>query len=143
MRYSLTGSIRPDQVSGIVLQMVGKPPERGLEIWVAREQETGQPVGLCGFQKQDCGRGREWGLSIRLKQEFWKRGLATEACRGCLDYAFRTAGLPQVIALVDPYNTASIRMLERLEMTLEGPVWYEGIEVLRYSLPNPGPRSPQ
>jgi ribosomal-protein-alanine N-acetyltransferase len=48
-----------------------------------------------------------------------RRGYATEAARAVLAYAFETAGLHRVIATMNPENTASVGVAEKLGMHRE------------------------
>jgi len=48
------------------------------------------------------------------------RGYATEAARAVLDFAFTEVGAHRVYAEVDPLNTASVALCQRLGMRLEG-----------------------
>lgn len=48
------------------------------------------------------------------------RGYATEAARAVLDFAFTEVGAHRVSAEVDPSNTASVALCQRLGMRLEG-----------------------
>jgi [ribosomal protein S5]-alanine N-acetyltransferase len=71
-------------------------------------------VGFCGFVRLE--RMDELELAYELVPELWGRGLATEAARACVRYAFEEAGLRRVIAGADPPNVASLRVLEKLGM---------------------------
>ena len=51
---------------------------------------------------------------------FQGRGYAREAAAMLLDLAFGELGLHRVIAELDPRNTASVRVCERLGMRKEG-----------------------
>lgn len=51
---------------------------------------------------------------IALAPTAWHQGYATEALRRVLDHAFRTLGLPELVAAVDVPNEASRRVVERL-----------------------------
>lgn len=46
----------------------------------------------------------------------WGRGYATEAARAVIDFAARATPLTHIIATVDPENTASIKIIEKLGM---------------------------
>ena len=54
------------------------------------------------------------------EQECWGRGLTTEAVSLMLDYAFQEIDLHRIYTEVFPPNIASIRILEKLGITLEG-----------------------
>jgi ribosomal-protein-alanine N-acetyltransferase len=58
---------------------------------------------------------------------YWNAGLTTEGSRAAIDFGFARLGLAQIIALVDLRNAASVRVLEKLEMTaprsIRGRAW--------------------
>lgn len=47
----------------------------------------------------------------------WGHGYATEAARAVLDYAFKTIGLDEVVALAAAANVRSQRVMQKLGMT--------------------------
>jgi len=55
-------------------------------------------------------------IGWRLATAYQGRGLATEAARACLDLAFNTLGLSEIVAFTVPGNAASRRVMERLGM---------------------------
>jgi len=59
-------------------------------------------------------------LGYGIGRAWWGRGLATEAARAALDYAFLDLGVAKVWARADPRNVASVRILEKLGMQREG-----------------------
>ena len=63
-------------------------------------------VGFCGFVRLEGLDELE--LAYELVSELWGRGLATEAARACVWYAFEEAGLRRVIAGADPPNVPSL-----------------------------------
>jgi RimJ/RimL family protein N-acetyltransferase len=59
-------------------------------------------------------------LGYRFSRAAWGRGIATEAAAACLDHAFRTLGLAEVVAVVDPDNHASLRVIAKLGFQAQG-----------------------
>ena len=59
-------------------------------------------------------------LGYALSREHWGNGYAQEAVRLALGFAFGALGLHRVEADVDPRNTASILLLERIGFAREG-----------------------
>lgn len=59
-------------------------------------------------------------LGYGIGRAWWGRGLATEAARAAVDYAFRALGVDKVWARADPRNVASVKVLEKLGMQREG-----------------------
>ena len=98
--------------------------------WACILRETQQMIGFCGLKYLDDLDAVDVGY--RLLPEYWGRGLATEACIASLDFGFQTLGLEEIIALVLPANTASIRVLEKSGMQSTGEFHYDGMTVLRY-----------
>ena len=55
-----------------------------------------------------------------LGEEYWNRGITTEAVIAVTDYAFRTLEMTRVHAEVFEWNTASMHVLEKAGFTREG-----------------------
>ncbi|MEM9023994.1 MAG: GNAT family N-acetyltransferase [Bacteroidota bacterium] len=77
-------------------------------------------------------------IGYRFASEYWGQGLATEAGHATIDFAFGTLGLPRLIGLVLPENTASVRVLEKLGFAYEKTVETEGLQAAYYGLNRPG-----
>lgn len=98
-------------------------------------QETDAVIGFCGLKYLD--EFDEVDLGFRLFPEFWGMGLATETGRAVLAHGFDELELEQVIALVLPANTGSIRVLEKLGLSKTGRIDYDGHDAWRYVIRNP------
>jgi RimJ/RimL family protein N-acetyltransferase len=89
--------------------------ERGHGRVVIRDRERGAFLGRTGlrfwpeFGEVELG----WSLTAAARG----RGIATEAARPWLDWGFRELDVPYLTSMVDPWNTASIAVAERLGMT--------------------------
>jgi ribosomal-protein-alanine N-acetyltransferase len=79
-------------------------------------------IGLGGFKGEpDEGGTVEIGYSIA--PAYRRRGLATEAARGMIEYAFAHAHVRSVIAHTLPEKNDSTRVLERVGMKFAGTVF--------------------
>lgn len=80
----------------------------------------GFAVGAIGLKPgEDVHRvGAE--IGYWLGEEFWNRGIATEAINAVVDYGFKTLDLVRVHAEVFEWNTASMRVLEKAGFVREG-----------------------
>lgn len=63
---------------------------------------------------------REIEIGYLLKREAWGRGYATEICRRLLRFAFEETALDQVVAVVDPANEVSQKVLRKAGFSHEG-----------------------
>lgn len=79
--------------------------------------ETGETIGMCGLIKRDALEDVDIGYAFLPKS--WSKGYAIEATQGVMKFAKEVVGLKRVVAIVDPANTGSVRVLEKLGMTFE------------------------
>ena len=106
---------------------------RGFGMWAVEERTTGAFVGRVGLYYPEGWPDRE--VAWALARPFWGRGYATEAARAALGEAFGRLGWARVISLIDPANTRSVRLAERLGERLEGEATIRGHRVAVYALP--------
>ena len=105
---------------------------RGYGIWAVEEKATGRFIGRIGLHYPETWPGFELGWT--LAREAQGKGYATEAAERCLEYAFVDLDRDHVISLINPLNTASIRVAERIGETVEGKTELLGTEVLIYGI---------
>jgi len=79
--------------------------------------DTGQPIGMCGLIKSDALEDVDIGYAFLPK--FWSKGYALESTQAMMKHAKDVVGLKRVVAIVDPANVRSIRLLEKIGMTFE------------------------
>jgi ribosomal-protein-alanine N-acetyltransferase len=84
-------------------------------------KRSGEIVGWCGIGPLEFDES-EYEIYFLIAHEHWGDGLATEASRALLEYAFGDLGLQRIVAVVDQENRASVRVLEKLGMQPQGPV---------------------
>jgi RimJ/RimL family protein N-acetyltransferase len=101
----------------------------GFGMWAVGERSTSDLIGYCGLSRFDgrCAAG-EAELGFRLARAWWGRGLATEAARAAVEYGLGRSDVQRVIALVDPQNVASIRVVEKVGMRYERDVMLAGYD---------------
>lgn len=80
-------------------------------------KETGRMIGNLYFAPGDFD---TWELGYVFHDAYWGREYAAEACRALLEEGFASGKIRRVIAMCNPENAASWRLLERLGMRREG-----------------------
>lgn len=95
--------------------VVGAKPETTFAITVADEA-----VGGIGYTVQTDVAHRSAEIGYWLGEEFWGRGITTEALVAVTDYAFATHDLCRLYAHVFAWNPASARVLEKAGYVFEG-----------------------
>jgi RimJ/RimL family protein N-acetyltransferase len=91
--------------------------KNGFGLLAVTLKETGETIGMCGLIKRDVLDDVDIGYA--LLPRFWLKGYALEATQGTMKYAKEVVGLKRVVAIVDPANAGSIRVLEKLGMSFE------------------------
>lgn len=95
--------------------VVGRKPETNFAIDVA-----GEAVGGIGFDLQPDVSYRSGEIGYWLGEEFWGRGIATDALIAVTDHAFANYNICRLYAHVFEWNRASARVLEKAGYEFEG-----------------------
>ncbi len=98
--------------------LVGHWELRGYGQWLLEERATGELVGRAGLYFPEGWPGLEVGWTLARSR--WGQGLATEAGRAAVDWAFSELGTDRVISLIAPDNHRSRRVAERLGASRDG-----------------------
>jgi ribosomal-protein-alanine N-acetyltransferase len=105
----------------------------GFGMWAAELHETpAKIIGHCGLQRFATTQDIE--IAWIFGQAYWNRGLATEAARAVLAHGFTKLAVPRIVAIAEPPNGASLRIMQKLGMTLQGSVHYYDRDVTMYAL---------
>jgi RimJ/RimL family protein N-acetyltransferase len=78
----------------------------GLLVWDRRSWETSTYERAGEYAVTELG----WALA----RAHWGQGLATEAARAVRDWAYAERGIERLISLIEPKNTRSIRVADKL-----------------------------
>lgn len=124
--------IPPEQTAEIVAKSEELFREHGYGLWSVRLREADDLAGFAGYWHfRDPP---ELELLFGLAPTVWGQGLAAEASRALLRYAFENLGFAEVRASTDTANQASLRVLEKLGMRLERTATVQGLETVFFSL---------
>ena len=88
--------------------------------------------GYCGLVRREIDGAKEIEVGYAIARHCQGQGIATEAARACMNYAFSTLGEKRVISLIDPENLPSRRVAERNGMAVEKEIDFEGLPHLVY-----------
>ena len=105
--------------------------EHGFSFFAVELRETGELIGACGLVYAEW-RGPDVEVGYRFLPAWWGKGIATEAAAACLAFAFDELGLDHVIAICDPANVASWRVMEKNGMRFDGPARYYNSTWIQY-----------
>ncbi len=106
--------------------------ERGFGWWAVEFRESNELIGWCGLGVLD--ETEEVEVLYLLKRSHWGTGLATEAAKHSIDYAFNKLDIDIVIGLTHPDNIPSQRVLEKVGLSFISKAHYFGMELFRYTI---------
>jgi [ribosomal protein S5]-alanine N-acetyltransferase len=99
--------------------------KRGFGLWATVFKENNRLIGRCGLLYQEVEGENELEIAYLIEHEYWGIGLATEASRAVLKLAFDEYKFKRVVAFINPQNTASVRVAEKIGMKYEREVVYK------------------
>ena len=96
------------------------------------ERSGGELIGTAGLQPlEETG---EIEVGYAFDKPYWGRGYATEVAAAWLRYGFGHAGLERIVAVADPENTGSRRVMEKLGMKFEKVEKHYGFDCVFYAI---------
>jgi RimJ/RimL family protein N-acetyltransferase len=96
---------------------IGNYEQFGYGLFLVNLRDTETPAGICGLVKREEFEDPDIGFAF-LKR-YRENGYASESAKAVLEYGFETLELRRIIALADPDNEPSLRLLERLGFVYE------------------------
>jgi RimJ/RimL family protein N-acetyltransferase len=121
-----------EEAAAVVESSLDSFRKHGFGMWLLLLEPDRVPIGFCGLRHFGEPRA-DVEILYGLLPSHWGRGLATDAACAVLECAFRT-GLPRVFAGADPANAASIRVIKRIGMRLDGNRTIEGRDAPYYAI---------
>ena len=102
----------------------------GFGIMLVELKDTNIPIGMCGLIKREDLPAPDVGFAFI--PDYWRQGFAFEAATAIMNDARERLKLTNILAIVNPDNESSIKLLERLGLKFER---IKG-DVKLYALPN-------
>jgi ribosomal-protein-alanine N-acetyltransferase len=87
----------------------------GLDLVILKN--TGESIGICGLIKREVLEDVDIGYAFL--PSYRSKGYAVEAALAVKKYAKEAIGLKRLVAIVDPANAGSIRVLEKIGFKFE------------------------
>jgi ribosomal-protein-alanine N-acetyltransferase len=73
-------------------------------------------IGWCGLGPLEFN-PKDTEIYYGLQKEYWGKGIATEAAKAMLRYAFDNIKLDKIVAVTHPDNIASVKIIEKMGMS--------------------------
>ena len=89
----------------------------GFGLYLVELKQSGAAIGICGLLKRDTLEDIDIGYA--LLPEFWAKGYALESASAVVSDARKGLGLKRILAITNPDNESSIRLLEKIGFRFE------------------------
>lgn len=106
--------------------------EHGFALWAVELRKTGEVIGAAGLTH--LAEGPEVEVGYRFLERCWGNGYATEAARAAVRFGFDELGLERIVAVTEPGNRASRRVMEKCGLTFVGVTMYGGRPHVKYAI---------
>lgn len=89
----------------------------GFGLYLVQLKDTNKPIGMCGLVKRDTLHDPDLGFAFL--PEAWGKGYAFEAASAVLEHTRDALKLSHILAITNPDNDPSIKLLSRLGFQFE------------------------
>jgi [ribosomal protein S5]-alanine N-acetyltransferase len=91
--------------------------KNGFGILLVELKDANIPIGMCGLIKREELPAPDIGFAFI--PDYWGRGFASEAATAVMNDARERLKLNRILAIVNPDNDASIKLLQRLGLSFQ------------------------
>ena len=125
-----------EESRAVMTRLLERWREQGFGQWAIVHKEEGKPIGYAGFKYLD--NTPEVELLYGVDAPYWNQGYTTEAASACLHYVFEHTALDRIVAVAEPENTGSWRVMEKLGMKREKIARYYNQDLVYYAIERQG-----
>jgi Acetyltransferases, including N-acetylases of ribosomal proteins len=135
MRYISNGIAKtPEETWEGIRRVKARWEQYGFSWWAIKETSSGAIVGAACLQHLANVDGAPLEIGWRLVPEHNGKGYATEAAKAIIDFAAERAGATYLVAVADPENIPSQRVMQRLGMTYKAIEQHYDVPCVVYEL---------
>src|SRR3990167_8148720 len=138
MQYIGQGVRTPTEVRSGLEKAIAHQKKYGFSLGCVFEKESGAFVGRAGLiylAYDDAQPDIEVGYA--LTKDAWNKGYATELSKALIDWGFQNLSVTKLVAVINPKNDRSRRVLEKVKMNYVGRAHYWNNEVALYDIHKP------
>jgi len=135
MRYISNGVVKtPEETRETIARVQARWQQYGFSWWAIKEKASGAIVGAACLQHLANVDGAPLEIGWRLAPAHHGKGYATEAAQAIVAFAVENVGATYLVAVADPENTPSQRVMQRLGMTYKGIEQHYDVPCVVYEL---------
>lgn len=132
MQYSMTGAMDLSTIRTTIDDWISLNNTYGFCPWAVIHND--KLIGYAGLDVRKIDETDKVQITFRLAENYWNQGFATEISESILDYAINKIKLPEVVAIIDPDNMASVRTLNKIGLRFKKKIIYSGLSLHLYNI---------
>lgn len=110
-------SFDEDRVKNWIERNIARYKNDGFGLWAVIHKESGRMIGDCGITMQKIEGEMLPEIGYHIHKDFRRKGYASEAAAGCIEYAFSKLGFERLYSYMKYTNEPSCRTAEKNGMT--------------------------
>ncbi|ORM99023.1 GNAT family N-acetyltransferase [Pantoea septica] len=135
MRYINKGIVKtPAETWESIRRVQARWDKYGFSWWAIKEKASGDIVGAACLQHLANAENAPLEIGWRLVPEQNGKGYATEAAKAIIDFAVEQTGTTYLVAVADPENISSQRVMQRLGMNYKTKEQHYDVTCVVYEL---------
>lgn len=119
--YAWEYTFTTDEVHAWIAECTMRYTRDGFSYWAVVEKASTNFLGVAGIIREEADGEEYVGIGYIFHNAYWHKGYAYESASACVHYAFETLGLSSITAQIRPTNARSVRVAEKLGMTIIRP----------------------
>jgi RimJ/RimL family protein N-acetyltransferase len=104
----------------------------GFGLWIVYELAGDDPIGRAVLRHMLVDGADEVEVGYAFYPEFWGRGLATEVAAACVGFGRHMLGVPSLVGVTHPDNSASQHVLRKVGLMYEREITLRGAPASLY-----------
>jgi len=119
---------RKDEALSTIDHVIAQYDKYGIGRWAIINKKDNSFVGWSGLKYETNSFYTDqpyYDIGYRILKKYWQQGIASETAIASLDYGFNTLGLSKINAAAHIENIGSIKVLERIGLTLKDQFYYK------------------
>ena len=117
MRAAYNGAFTRAEVQGWLERQQARYRQFGFGLWAVVRRDTEDMIGQCGLTLQPWNDRQVLEIGYLFERAHWHHGYASEAVRGCMQYAFTALDADEVHSIIRDTHIASQHVALRCSMT--------------------------
>lgn len=132
MKYITQGIRNREETAADLFDIIADWEKHGFGLWAIVDPETNRLIGDGGLRFLD--NTSEVEVGYLLAKAYWGKGLATEIAAASIKYGFEVLQLDKIVAVADPKNIASRRVMEKVGMKYQHNIDCGDRELVYYAI---------